>query len=76
MRKTRISYNSSVDALVAVAKRLSLYEKRYNMDSEEFFHEYSEGAMEDCRDYMEWSNDYQHYVELKFEIERQLRHAA
>jgi hypothetical protein len=31
MRKQRIEYNTSVEALVAVAKLLSIYEGQYNM---------------------------------------------
>ncbi len=37
MRKQRIEYDSPVDALVAVAKRLNMYETRYKIISEEFY---------------------------------------
>lgn len=37
MRKQQVQYKSSLDALIAVAKRLSLYESQHNMDSEDFF---------------------------------------
>lgn len=37
MKKQRIEYDSPVDALVAIAKRLSIFETRYRMASEEFF---------------------------------------
>ncbi len=40
MQKKRIEYNSEVDALVAVAKRLSKYENLYNKASEEFYDTY------------------------------------
>ncbi len=76
MRKKQIIYDSPVDALVALAKRLSVYETQYRMESEEFFDQYSEGQQEDSLDFVEWSNNYQHYLEMKLEIERQLRHAA
>lgn len=76
MRKERIQYSSSVDALVAVAKRLSLYENRYRMTSEEFFSRYEKGRMEDSIDFVEWGNDYQHYLAIRVEIEKQLRHVA
>ena len=36
MRKLRIDYDSPVDALVAIAKRLSNYEMQYQMESEAF----------------------------------------
>ena len=37
MRKERVQYPSPLDALIAVAKPLSLYENQKNMDSEDFF---------------------------------------
>jgi len=76
MRKQRIEYDSPVDALVAVAKRLSVYEDRYRMASEEFFDKFCKGQMEDSIDFVEWENDYQHYMEISLEIERCLRHVA
>ncbi len=42
MRKQTIQYTSSLDALVAVTKRLSVYENQRNMDSEAFFDQYSQ----------------------------------
>ena len=76
MKKERIQYTSSVDALVAVTKRLSLYENRYRMTSEEFFNGYEKGRKEDSMDFVEWANDYQHYLAIRVEIEKQLRHVA
>ena len=76
MRKERIEYGSSVDALVAVAKRLSIYENRYGMTSEDFYDEYQRGQKEDSIDFVEWANDYQHYVAIRSEIEKHLRHVA
>ena len=55
-----IEYDSPVDALVAVAKRLSIYEDRYRMASEEFFDKFCKGQMEDSMDFVEWGNDYQY----------------
>lgn len=40
MRKQRITYTSPLDALVAVSKRLSLYENQQQMDSEVFIDRY------------------------------------
>jgi hypothetical protein len=37
MRKQTIQYTSSLDALIAVAKRLSVYENQHKMDSEDFY---------------------------------------
>jgi len=76
MKKQRITYDSSVDALVSVSKRLSLYEKKYNMTSENFYYKYTNGEMTDDNEMIEWANDYQHYIVLKIEIERTLNSVA
>ena len=76
MRKQRVEYDAPLDALVAVAKRLSIYEDRYRLSSEEFFDRFSKGQMEDSADFVEWANDYRHYMAIRLEMERQLRHVA
>lgn len=76
MLKQRIEYQSPVDALVGVVKRLSHYEGHYKMKSEDFFDKFSKGTLEDSEDFIEWSNGYQHYLALKLDLEKQLRHAA
>ena len=76
MPKQRIEYFSPVDALVAVAKRLNSYEERYRLASEEFFDQFRKGRLDDSLDFVEWSNDYQHYIALKFDIEKRLRYAT
>lgn len=47
MRKQTIQYTSSLDALVAVAKRLSVYENQQKMDFEDFFNHYNQGMLPD-----------------------------
>jgi len=37
MRKQTIQYSSPLDALIEVAKRLSILEQQKHMDSEDFF---------------------------------------
>jgi hypothetical protein len=76
MRKERVEYDSPVDALVAITKRLSVYEGRYEMTSEEFFDKFAKGQSEDSEDFVEWANDYQHYVAIRREIEAHLQHVA
>ena len=76
MLKERSEYLSPVDALVAVAKRLSLFENQYRIASEEFFDRYEKGRMEDSMDFVEWANDYRHYLAIRLEIEKQLCHVA
>lgn len=76
MRKQRIEYDSPVDALVAVSKRLSVYEGRHQMTSEDFFDRFKKGQLDDSVDLVEWSNDYQHYISIRLEIENHLQHVA
>jgi len=61
MQKRRIEYDSPVDALIAITKRLTGYESRYATD---FFDKYGRGLMEDTADFVDWSNDYQHYMAI------------
>ncbi|MEA3358465.1 MAG: hypothetical protein U9R17_03525 [Thermodesulfobacteriota bacterium] len=68
MRKQKIEYDSTVDTLVAVTKRLSNYESQYRMASEEFLDKFIKGQSEDSEDFVEWANDYQHYIAIRREI--------
>ena len=76
MRKQIIQYTSPIDALVAVTKRLSAYESRQQMDSEEFFDQYSRGQLSDDIVFVEWANDYRHYLELRQKLEKILPDVA
>jgi hypothetical protein len=76
MQKQRVQYTSLVDALVAISKRLSLYESRQNMDSEEFFDQYCRGNLSDDAVMVEWANDYRHYLSIRQELEQKLEYAA
>jgi len=76
MRKQTIKYSSSLDALIAVTKRLNEYESREKMASEQFFDQYCRGKLSDDAVFVEWANDYRHYLELRCELERKLENAA
>lgn len=76
MRKQRIEYSSPLDALIAVTKRLSIYENKYQWDSEDFFDRYSKGTLTDEVDFIEWSNHYRHYLALRLELANLLADAA
>ena len=76
MKKSVISYDSIIDALVAVSKRLSSYEERYHIASENFYYKFKNGQVSDEVDFVEWSNDYQHYLATRIELEKQLENVA
>lgn len=75
MQTHRIEYNSPVDAIVAVAKRLSNYESQHRMPSEAFFNKFMNGELDDRLDFIEWANDYRHFLAIKLDLEKSLRHA-
>ena len=76
MRKQTVEYTSPLDALIAVTKRLSHCELRHGMDSEEFFAQYSRGELPDDTVFVEWANDYRHYLALRRSVEDSLRDVA
>jgi hypothetical protein len=39
------------------------------MDSEEFFDQYSRGRLSDDAVFIDWANDYRHYLELRREAQ-------
>jgi len=76
MLKQTIQYTSPLDALIAVAKRLNSFENKQQMGSEEFFDQYSRGKLADDAVFVEWANDYRHYLHLHQELEKKLQNAA
>lgn len=76
MRKQTIEYTSPLDALIAVAKRLSKRELQHDMESEDFFGRYMQGDMPDDAAFVEWANDYRHYLALRRSLEDSLKDVA
>ena len=76
MRKQIIEYTSPLDALIAIAKQLNIYEIKYQMDSEEFFTKYTQGETSDDEDFIEWSGNYQHYLAIHHDLESRLKNVA
>ena len=76
MKKQTIQYTSPIDALIAVTKRLSIHESRQGMDSEEFFDRYSRGQLSDDAVFVDWANDYRHYLQLRQKLTESLPDVA
>ncbi|BCU06664.1 antitoxin TumA [Allochromatium tepidum] len=76
IRKQSIQYDSPLDALVAIAKRLSRYETEAGLSSEDFFDRFSRGVWVDDAQAVEWANDYRHYLALRAELGKILDAAA
>ena len=76
MRKQTIQYTSPLDALVAVAKRMSKRELQHGMESEDFFAQYMQGEMPDDAVFVEWANDYRHYLALRRSLEDSMKDVA
>ena len=68
----RSVYASPVEAINALIRALVAYEQRYQMSSADFYARYRKGDMGDSADFVEWAGDYQHYLELKQEVEQRL----
>lgn len=68
--------SSPVDVLVAVAGRLSLYENRRRITREDFYDKYRKGGMDGSVDFVEWANDYRHFLAIRVEVEKHLPHVA
>ena len=76
MRKQTIEYTSPIDALIAVTKRLSIHESQQRMDSEEFFDRYGRGRLSDDAVFVDWANDYRHYLQLRQKLAKSLPDVA
>ena len=70
------TYDSPVDALVALVQALVTYEQRYRMTSAQFFAKYKDGRLEDSADFVEWAGNYQHYLGLVQELKSRLKNVA
>ena len=68
----RTVYASPVEAIDALIRSLVAYEQRYQLSSAEFYARYQTGNMGDTADFVEWAGDYQHYLQLKEEVEEKL----
>ena len=68
----RTVYTSPVDALVALVRSLVEYEQRHHMVSTDFYARYERGELGDSAEFVEWAGDYQHYLQLKDELEQKL----
>jgi hypothetical protein len=71
-----VTYDSPIDALVALVRALTAYEQRYQMGSAEFFALYQAGKLEDTADFVEWAGDYQQYLGLIEELRTRLKAAG
>lgn len=76
MTVQRTAYVSPVEALAALIRSLVAYEQHYQMSSADFYARYQKGEMGDSTDVVEWAGDYQHYLELKDELEQKLAAAG
>ena len=76
MKKVTITYDTPLDALLAISRRLGQYENKYRMESEDFFYDYNMGKTSDDADFIEWAGYYKHYLGLRREIDQKFREVA
>lgn len=72
MTVQRTVYTSPIEALTALIRALVAYEQRHQLSSSDFYARYQRGEMGDTADMVEWAGDYQHYLQLKEELEQKL----
>ena len=72
MKVQRTVYASPVDVLAALVRSLVEYERRQQMASADFYARYKRGELGDSAEFVEWAGDYQHYLQLKEELEQKL----
>ena len=72
MTVQRTVYTSPIEALTALIRSLVAYEQQYQISSSDFYVQYQQGEMGDTADMIEWAGDYQHYLQLKAELEQRL----
>ena len=70
MKIQRTVYASPVDALAALVRSLVVYEQRHKMA--DFYDRYERGELGDSAEFVEWAGDYQHYLQIKEELEQKL----
>jgi hypothetical protein len=63
--KKVINYESESDAIVAIAKRLCIFEERYQQSSKAFYKSYRAGKLGDTPDFAEWSYAYEHLLAIR-----------
>lgn len=76
MNVEHTSFPTPLEALLALTRSLAAFEQHHGMHSDAFYAQYQTGALGDERDFVEWAGDYQHYQELKAELESKLETAA
>ena len=59
-----------------MTKRLSTYESQQKMDSEAFFDRYSRGQLPDDQVFVDWANDYRHFLQIRQELAKVLPDVA
>ena len=53
-------------------RSLMQHEQQHNMASADFYARYERGELGDSAEFVEWAGDYQHYLQLKEELEQGL----
>ncbi len=73
MRKQIVEYVSPTEALVTLLKQLGIYENQYQMNSADFFTQYSQGKTGDSEAFVDWAGNYQHYLAIREELDSKLQ---
>ncbi len=66
-------YLTATEAIEALLRSLVSYEQKYQMSSDEFYTKYLAGKLEDTKDFIEWAGCYQQYIELRKEVDANIK---
>lgn len=76
MKKVRITYDTPLDALLAVTRQMGQYEDKYGMTTEDFFDRYNSGEMPCEDDYMMWEVAYRDFLSLRAKVSDSMKEVA
>ncbi len=67
---------SALDSYTHLVKKLSDFKEQFKMSTEDFFYRYEKGTLGDQTEFIEWANAYRIFLEIREQLESQLRHVA
>ena len=76
MRIETTELPSALDSYTYLVKKLSDFEEHFKMSTADFFYQYEKGVLGDQSEYVEWANAYRIFLEIREQLESQLRHVA
>jgi hypothetical protein len=71
-----IESTSPVDALIVTVERLTRFEEKFGVKTQEFYEKFMRGEMGDAKDYIAWAGTYEVFLRQKRRLEVTLMNTA